>query len=77
MSGATLGAVLALLPAMIGPLPGGSSAGQIMLDLCGGGTVAVALQDDAGRPLAPGRTACCAKGCHAEQRRKPLARATS
>lgn len=74
---ATLGAMLALVPAMVGPLPAGSSAGQLMLARCGGGTVAVALQDDAGRPLAPTRTACCAKGCHAEQRRKPLARVRS
>ena len=75
MSAATLGAVLALVPAMVGPLPAGSSAGQLMLDLCGGGTVAIVLQDNAGRPLAPARTACCAKGCHTQQRRKPVARA--
>ncbi|MEO5708126.1 MAG: hypothetical protein ABIT10_10795 [Alteraurantiacibacter sp.] len=70
MSTASLGAVLALLPAMVGPLPAGASAGQLMLDLCGGGAIAVALQDDAGRPLTPVRTACCAKGCHTDPRKR-------
>jgi hypothetical protein len=68
---------MALVPAMVGPLPEGISASQLMLDLCGGGIVTVALQDDGGLPLAPTRTACCAKGCHADQRRKLLGKATS
>lgn len=61
---------MALIPAILGPLP--AQARQLTVALCGGG----ALTIPAGGPTAPGQgnSPCCAKGCHTGQSRKRLDR---
>jgi hypothetical protein len=52
-------ALAALLPVMVGPLPG--AAQTITAQLCNGGTITIPLGKDA--PTDDGR--CHPKGCHA------------
>lgn len=64
-------AVLALLPAMTGPLPRGE-AHAITIDLCQGGSLTIPLS---GTPAEPERPAlCCEKGCHGGSTRKRIDR---
>lgn len=64
--------VIALVPAMVGPVGGGdreSMVETVVMALCGGGVLAVEI----GGNQAPGPAVvpCCAKGCHSrDQRRK-------
>ncbi len=62
-------AVLAMVPAMIGPLPA-ARAGSLTVALCGGGAVSIPLET----PPMPGSGSapCCAKGCHNPGSRKRL-----
>lgn len=69
MSMGTLPALIALLPAMVGPLPLEQGAGQIMLALCGGGNIALQINGDEGRLPGPAMTPCCAKGCRNSEKR--------
>ena len=64
-------AALALLPAMIGPIPL-AQAGTLNLALCGGGALSIPLNSPA---PANGSAPCCAKGCHNGSSRKRLDRA--
>jgi len=59
MSAALPYAILALIPALIGPLPAESSA--FTARLCNGGTITIPLGGDA--PADDGN--CHPKGCHA------------
>lgn len=61
---------LALIPAMIGPLP--TRAQQLKIALCGGGSASVPLGGNGGP--GNGSSPCCAKGCHGGQTRKRLDR---
>jgi hypothetical protein len=70
----TLAGIAALLPAMVGPLPQDQGHPSLMLALCGGGTMQVALRDRDGAPLPVAPTPCCAKGCHTGERKKLLDR---
>lgn len=74
MNLSSLASVLALLPAMVGPLPQDQGHPSLMLALCGGGAMQVALRDRDGAPLPTAPVPCCAKGCHAGQRKKLLDR---
>ncbi len=74
MNLASISGALALLPAMVGPLPLDQGHPSLMLALCGGGMVEVGLQRDDGTAPAPASTPCCAKGCHSGQRKKLLDR---
>ncbi len=59
-------ALAALVPATLGPsLTAGSEA--LTVALCGGGSISIPT----GSPLQNNGTApCCAKGCHADDKRK-------
>ncbi len=63
--------LLAMIPAMVGPLP--LAARSIVVPLCSGGVTTIPLDP----PAAPGTgtTPCCAKGCHTGSSRKRLDRA--
>jgi hypothetical protein len=74
MNLSSLAGVLALLPAMVGPLPQDQGHPSLMLALCGGGAMQVALRDRDGAPLPTAPVPCCAKGCHAGHRKKLLDR---
>lgn len=71
---ATFPALVALLPAMVGPLPLELGSRSLLLALCGGGSVEIALQGEGGTLPAPATTPCCVKGCHNSERRKLLDR---
>ena len=71
---AALPALLALVPAMVGPLPIEQGSRSLLLALCGGGSVRIALESDDGTLPAPATTPCCAKGCHSAERRRLLDR---
>ncbi|GAA0280775.1 hypothetical protein GCM10009127_22490 [Alteraurantiacibacter aestuarii] len=72
MSLTALLAALAMLPAMLGPLPLEQGSEFIALALCGGGSVNVA-RDRGASPL-PGAatTPCCAKGCRGSSKRRQI-----
>lgn len=74
MNLASIAGVMALLPAMVGPLPQDHGHPSLMLALCGGGVMQVQLKDRSGAPLPVAPVPCCAKGCHTGQRRKLLDR---
>jgi hypothetical protein len=74
MNLASLAGVMALLPAMVGPLPQEGGHPSLMLALCGGGAMQVQLRGRDGAPLPTAPTPCCAKGCHTAERRKLLDR---
>ncbi|AKH43780.1 hypothetical protein FHS61_002814 [Altererythrobacter atlanticus] len=60
-------AALALLPAMTGPVSGGSAGNaSIALALCNGGQLNIPIERV---PAAPGTAPCCAKGCHSKRRK--------
>lgn len=63
--------LLAMVPAMVGPLQ--ASARSVAVALCSGGMANVPI----GAPVLPGSdlTLCCAKGCHTGSSRKRLDRA--
>ncbi|WP_232492818.1 hypothetical protein [Novosphingobium kaempferiae] len=62
---------LALVPAMVGPLR--AEARELSVALCGGAamTLPVPTRD---APPGPPQGPCCAKGCHADSKRKRLDR---
>lgn len=68
----------ALLPAMLGPLPArAQEPGGIVLTLCQGGVIVVPSGNGdapAGMPGPGSQGPCCAKGCHAGDRRRPIDR---
>lgn len=70
MSGISITALLALLPAMVGPLPAGDGQNALLLALCGGGEITIQLDRNA--PVLPGtaNTPCCAKGCRQDKMRR-------
>ncbi|MFC3096274.1 hypothetical protein [Alteraurantiacibacter palmitatis] len=70
MSMGTFPALIALLPAMVGPLPLEQGAGRIMLALCGGGAVAIQLAGGDAPMPGPAMTPCCAKGCRNSEKRR-------
>jgi hypothetical protein len=71
MSGALhLAALVAIVPAMLGPPHGGG--GTLMLTLCGGGTLAVEIPGD---PAPRPDSQACVKGCHSGCSRKRIDRA--
>lgn len=74
MNLASLAGLAALLPAMVGPLPQDQGQPSLLLALCGGGAMQVALRGRDGAPLPVAPTLCCAKGCHTGERRKLLDR---
>jgi hypothetical protein len=74
MTGASLAGLLALIPAMVGPLPLDNGHPSLLLALCGGGSVEVALQREDGNLPAPPSTPCCAKGCHSAERKRLIDR---
>lgn len=65
-----LAGLVALMPAMTGPLPieGGSNA--LMLAICGGGRVEIAIDRGEGKMPGLAMTPCCAKGCRNSERRR-------
>jgi hypothetical protein len=74
MTLAVIPALFALLPAMVGPVPLEQGSRSLVLALCGGGSMEIALRSDDGTLPAPATTPCCAKGCHNSERRKLLDR---
>jgi hypothetical protein len=67
-------AVVALLPAMTGPVQASEiGPGPLVLALCGGGHVLVPLGN--GDAPAPGTAPCCAKGCQRDDKRRKARRA--
>lgn len=64
-------ALVALVPAMTGPIA--AQQGAAIVALCGGGSISIPL----GGAPAPGdgNAPCCAKGCHSGQSRKRLGHA--
>lgn len=64
----SLFAALALLPAMVGPLP--AAAQSLTVALCNGGSLTIPAGGSA--PLGGSQGPCCAKGCHSGQSRKRL-----
>ncbi len=69
---ASLAALAALLPAMVGPLPVEQASNSLLLALCGGGQIEIALEDggESAPPLAT--TPCCAKGCRSKDKRRGI-----
>lgn len=71
MSLATFPALVALIPAMVGPVPLNQGSNAILLAICGGeGSVEVALAPGDGSAPMPATTPCCAKGCRTAERRR-------
>lgn len=71
--GAGLFAILALLPAVTGappPLHAADAGTAIAIALCSGG--AILLSPGGSAPAPSGTAPCCAKGCHASDRRRKL-----
>ncbi len=64
-------AVIAVIPAMSGPVAA-ESGGGAMIALCGGGAMAAPFDQPPAR--GEGNSACCAKGCHSGQCRKKASR---
>ena len=72
MSGVTVPALIALLPAMIGPLPIEQGSAALVLALCGGGEVTISLAGSGETIPVFASTPCCAKGCRNREKRKLL-----
>lgn len=70
MTGATLPALMALIPAMIGPLPLEQGSRALLLAVCGGGSIEITLQGEEGTMPMPATTPCCAKGCRSSDKRR-------
>ena len=66
----TLFATLAIIPAMTAaPVPqGGQSGGAILVALCNGGQIALAIGGDTMPLMAV--SPCCAKGYHSSKKRR-------
>lgn len=67
---ASLPALLALIPAMLGPLPLEQGSRALVLAICGGGVVEISLDKEGGTMPMPATTPCCAKGCRSSSRRR-------
>lgn len=64
---ATAMVMVALFPAIVGPLPvTAASALTLELALCNGGSVSIPVEGNG--PAVPVTTPCCAKGCHSRRR---------
>jgi hypothetical protein len=70
MTVATTAALVALVPAMIGPLPLEQGGQALMIALCGGGEMELAAGRDNGTIPMPASTPCCAKGCRSGDKRR-------
>ena len=70
MTLASFPALVALIPAMVGPLPLEQGSTAIMLAICGGGSVEVALDTGEDPAPMPATTPCCAKGCRTADKRR-------
>ena len=70
MIDASLPALLALIPAMIGPLPLEQGSRALVLAICGGGGMEITVPMDGGTAPMPATTPCCAKGCRTSGRRR-------
>jgi hypothetical protein len=71
MSGVIVPALIALLPAMVGPFPIEQGSAALVLALCGGGEVSISLDGDSDVLPYQATTPCCAKGCRNSQKRRP------
>lgn len=69
---ASLTALAALLPAMVGPLPVEQASNSLLLALCGGGQVEIALDDEGADTPPLATTPCCAKGCRNKDKRRGI-----
>jgi hypothetical protein len=72
MSGVSIPALMALLPAMVGPLPMEQGSAALVLALCGGGEVTISLDGEGETVPLQATTPCCAKGCRSREKRKLL-----
>ncbi len=70
MTMATIAALVALVPAMIGPLPLERGSEALMIAICGGTEVQLALGREGGSTPMPATTPCCAKGCRSSDKRR-------
>jgi hypothetical protein len=70
MTGASFVALMALVPAMVGPLPLEQGSEALLLAICGGGTIEIAVDRDEGSLPMPAMTPCCAKGCRSSEKRR-------
>ena len=70
MTGASFIALLALVPAMIGPLPLEQGSQALVLAICGGGSVEIAIEKGEGTAPMPATTPCCAKGCRSSGKKR-------
>ena len=70
MMGAPFIALLALVPAMVGPLPLEQGRQALVLAICGGGSMEIALERDEGTAPMPATTPCCAKGCRSSGKKR-------
>lgn len=68
--GLSLAALVAMIPAMLGPPHGGGSA--LALKLCGGGSLAIEIPR---HPAPEPDSQACSKGCHSGCSRKRIDRA--
>jgi hypothetical protein len=70
MTGASFIALLALVPAMIGPLPLEQGSQALVLAICGGGSIEITLEKGEGTAPMPATTPCCAKGCRSSGKKR-------
>lgn len=70
MIDANLPALLALLPAMLGPLPVEQGSRALVLAICGGGMIEISIDREDGTVPMPATTPCCSKGCRSSSRRR-------
>lgn len=70
MTTATTAALVALIPAMIGPLPLERGSEALMIAICGGTEVELAFGREGGSMPMPATTPCCAKGCRNSDKRR-------
>ncbi len=70
MIDASFPALLALIPAMVGPLPLEQGSRALVLAICGGNGMEIALNMEEGSTPMPAMTPCCAKGCRTSSRRR-------
>lgn len=68
----SLTALAALLPAIVGPLPVEQARNSLLLALCGGGQVEIALGGEEGSVPPLATTPCCAKGCRSSEKRRGI-----
>lgn len=63
-------ALAALLPAMVGPLPVEQARNSLIIALCGGGEIELALEGEEGSAPPLATTPCCAKGCRSSSEKR-------